>query len=153
MLSHTLKGNMDGATLLAGDLDFEPLINALVDAGMYTTLWYEQCSTSDELISSADSSQIIDVRQIYSWASDYFRDSHPIPCIGSSGAGPNAGELVQVGTAANGEVIKLYLNGEDYYLSNQDNRITRRTDYYTFTDREVLKKWVKAIFFEFEWDS
>lgn len=40
MLTHSFHKNMDEATLLTGDLDFKPLIDALVLNGMYVSLWY-----------------------------------------------------------------------------------------------------------------
>lgn len=38
MLTHSFRGNMDKATLLTGDLDFKPLVDALIQQGMYITL-------------------------------------------------------------------------------------------------------------------
>jgi uncharacterized LabA/DUF88 family protein len=54
MLSHTFRRNMLAATLLTGDADFKPLVDALVEMGMFVTLWYPQDETNDELIKSAD---------------------------------------------------------------------------------------------------
>jgi len=55
MLSHTFRRNMLSATLLSGDGDFKPLVDALVDMGMFVTLWYPEAETSQELIEAADS--------------------------------------------------------------------------------------------------
>jgi uncharacterized LabA/DUF88 family protein len=54
MLTHTFRRNMDAATLLTGDVDFKPLIDALVQNGMYVTLWYPPGETSLELQRAAD---------------------------------------------------------------------------------------------------
>ena len=54
MLSHSHRRNMHKATLLTGDLDFKPLVEALIDDGMYVTLWYDPSSTSKELMYTVD---------------------------------------------------------------------------------------------------
>jgi uncharacterized LabA/DUF88 family protein len=46
MLMHSFRRNMHEATLLTGDLDFKPLIDALVQEGMFVTLWYPLGITS-----------------------------------------------------------------------------------------------------------
>ena len=38
MLSHAHRKNMHKTTLLTGDLDFKPLVDALVQDGMFVTL-------------------------------------------------------------------------------------------------------------------
>jgi uncharacterized LabA/DUF88 family protein len=55
MLSHTFQRNMRSATLLTGDGDFKPLVDALVHMGMFITWWYPADETSRELIEAADS--------------------------------------------------------------------------------------------------
>lgn len=40
MMRHTHKGNMARCTLLTSDLDFKPLLDALVQEGMHVTLWH-----------------------------------------------------------------------------------------------------------------
>jgi hypothetical protein len=54
MLSHTFRRNMLSTTLLSGDADFKPLLDALVQYGMNVTLWYPANETSTELIQAAD---------------------------------------------------------------------------------------------------
>src|SRR5258706_1794816 len=54
MLTHSFRHNMEQATLLTGDLDFKPLLDALVQDGMDVTLWVEPGSASKELIHAAD---------------------------------------------------------------------------------------------------
>jgi uncharacterized LabA/DUF88 family protein len=56
---------MNEATLLTGDLDFKPLIDALVQEGMFVTLWYPHGSTSKELIAAADRSQRFSISSVY----------------------------------------------------------------------------------------
>lgn len=55
MLLHTFRRNMHSATLIASDLDFAPLLQALVREGMFVTLWYPPLATTEELRAAADS--------------------------------------------------------------------------------------------------
>jgi len=65
MLTHTWRKNMDRVTLLSGDLDYKPLIDALVQEGMHVVLWHDPSSTSKELVYSADSKRILNIREIW----------------------------------------------------------------------------------------
>jgi uncharacterized LabA/DUF88 family protein len=54
MLSHSFRRNMHQATLLTGDNDFKPLLDALRQDGMFVTLWYPSGKTGQELQDAAD---------------------------------------------------------------------------------------------------
>ncbi len=79
ILLHTIRGNMQKTTLLAGDLDFKPVVDALVQEGMYVTLWYEPRSASKNLIYAADAQKIIDARVIWQMCSEEFKSRIPEP--------------------------------------------------------------------------
>lgn len=81
MLTHTFMRNMQRATLLTSDLDFLPLVNALVQHGMYVDLWYHQGHTNEELICAADAQKSVNVLDIYWWSNSDFRKNHQIPII------------------------------------------------------------------------
>jgi uncharacterized LabA/DUF88 family protein len=61
MLTHAFRRNMHQATLLTGDNDFKPLIDALVQDGLFVTLWYPPDETSKELIQAADARRPLNV--------------------------------------------------------------------------------------------
>jgi uncharacterized LabA/DUF88 family protein len=65
MLTHSFRRNMERATLLASDVDFKPLLDALVSEGMFATLWYPPKRTNTDLIKSADRREQLDVRAIH----------------------------------------------------------------------------------------
>lgn len=67
MLKHTIRRNMDQATLLASDVDFRPLLDALVDEGMFVTLMYNPWNTSQELLGAADARIALSPGKIWSW--------------------------------------------------------------------------------------
>ena len=70
MLRHSYRKNMDKAALLSGDLDFKPLLDALVLEGMHTSILYSKDSISNELLYSADSNLRITIKDIFSWIPD-----------------------------------------------------------------------------------
>ena len=79
MLNHSFRRNMAKATLLTADLDFKPLVDALVDNGMFISLWYPINKTNQELIQSADTSRKLDLSTIYEYSTVDFQKSHFIP--------------------------------------------------------------------------
>lgn len=54
MLTHTFRGNMDRATFVASDIDFKPLLDALVREGMFVNLLYPPADTNQDLVNAAD---------------------------------------------------------------------------------------------------
>jgi len=76
MLSHTLNRTMEAATLLAGDQDFVPVLEALVRAGMYVSLTYAPSSISPALLDAADSIDEMSYHDLYLCCSKDFKKSH-----------------------------------------------------------------------------
>lgn len=67
MMKHTIRRNMDEAALIASDVDFAPLLNALVDEGMFVTLIYSPGKTSQELLGAADARIGLTAAQLWEW--------------------------------------------------------------------------------------
>lgn len=73
LLSHTFRRNMDSVTLLTGDLDFRPAVEAVVRDGMFLTLWSDRRTTASELRQAADATRPLDP-----WClSEYLRGPKP----------------------------------------------------------------------------
>lgn len=79
MLTHCFRRNMEKATLLTGDLDFKPLIESLVQDGMDVTLWFNDASTSKELVYAADSQRDLSVLTLHNYATKDFLQKNPPP--------------------------------------------------------------------------
>ena len=62
------RGTFSRATLITGDLDFKPLIDALVDLGVDVTLQYPVGETNRELISAADQAQALSSLVLLEWS-------------------------------------------------------------------------------------
>ena len=61
------RGLFGSVTLITGDLDFKPLVNALVDMGVDVHLTYPAGETSEELIAAADSAAPLSINQVQGW--------------------------------------------------------------------------------------
>jgi hypothetical protein len=79
MLTHCHNRNMHSATLLAGDLDFRPLIETLVREGMYVELQYERSSANAELVAGADARRELDLYGLHNMLDHAFRSANPLP--------------------------------------------------------------------------
>lgn len=73
------QGIFGRAVLLTGDLDFKPLVEALVAMGVDLTLQYPMGETNGDLIEAADSAQPLHVSQVTALSTDAFRRANPLP--------------------------------------------------------------------------
>jgi uncharacterized LabA/DUF88 family protein len=73
MLTHGLNRNMTRAVLVSGDLDFRPVVEALVRSGIFVEVWYEKRSAAKELPGAADFGIEINWHRLYSWSTEDFR--------------------------------------------------------------------------------
>jgi uncharacterized LabA/DUF88 family protein len=81
MLTHSFRRNMHEATLFTGDLDFKPLIDALVMEGMFVTLWYPRNKTNAKLIAAADERRPMKLCELESLLTLESRERFPFPSI------------------------------------------------------------------------
>jgi uncharacterized LabA/DUF88 family protein len=79
MLTHAFGQNMTRATLLSGDLDFRPVVSALVSLGMWVNVAGKASSASKELYRAADAVREITIFEAHQWNVALFKESHPLP--------------------------------------------------------------------------
>lgn len=155
MLSHTIRGNMAKVTLLAGDLDFKPLVDALVQEGMYVTLWCERRSASRKLAHSADARRDLDLWVVWNNTTKAFKEKHPMPHrFSQPGVIKEGYDLIQEGTSS--------LGGEAFALKGHDGQcIIAYRDFInegyfthcTYHDLEFIESFLKELGVTFEWES
>lgn len=73
------RGLFESVTLVTGDLDFLPLIRALVDMGVDVRLLYPVGETSDLLKAAADRADPILLPVGLAWLTQEFLALHPVP--------------------------------------------------------------------------
>jgi uncharacterized LabA/DUF88 family protein len=107
MLRHTFRKNMHEAALLAGDLDFLPLLEALVMEGMFTTLWYDSNSVSKDLLKASDSKRRLKIADIHKLLSKEDKERIPLPKMLTTKIDTSNDELIKSGKL-NEKNIKLF---------------------------------------------
>ncbi len=79
MLTHGFSKNMSRAVLLSGDLDFRPIVEALVRGGVFVDVWYEKESAARELFWAADYGRALTFQDFYSMSDEKFTQENPLP--------------------------------------------------------------------------
>lgn len=111
MLTHTYRKNMEAITFIAGDLDFRPLVEAIVRDGMFINLRYGQGSIADELLDAVDFAQEITPFDLWAMCTDAWRRSTAIPQIETKMGPPHGGVLEQ---GSRGGEILATMYGPDH---------------------------------------
>lgn len=76
-LTHAFQKNIWHVTLLAGDLDFRPLVDALIRMGIHVHVMYEPKSGARRLYRAADIALPITLRDFWGWSGQDFIRKYP----------------------------------------------------------------------------
>lgn len=156
MLMHTYRRNMDRATLIAGDLDFKPLLNELVREGMFVMLWHGIMASKD-LIYTADLHRAFNINTIYAFMKNKYGIKLPQPAsLGKSEIKrSNEFQMLKSGKFNNGENIWLYQrpNIPGFYIvpDRQEGSNTHKAFY--CEDKELLFKYCNEVMGKISWDE
>ena len=148
MLSHTYNGNMHQCTLIAGDLDFKPVVDALVMAGMYTTLWYKEGSTSEELIYASDAKVAFDYHTIFRLLEEEIQQTIILPqfVINDSLKQLNENSLIEKAVNSLGEEIQIHhVNEIHYVVEPYLERNKSRYKIYNCKNMDMLLRYYEAV--------
>ncbi len=143
---------MSRACLIAGDLDFAPLVDSLIRLGTYVQVLYSRRSAAKELYIAADIGQPITFNEVYNWSTQDFRKRHPIPSATANEqlVSEVAHAVVKSGNA-NGSPISLYKTENDYFLYSP------KFDLYSlkvrFPDRAFLEKYFGIVYGPIIWNE
>jgi hypothetical protein len=143
---------MNRATLLTGDLDFKPLVDAPVQNGMYVTLWYDPASTNKELVFAADARRLLDMRAVYSLATEDFQLGFKMPsAVSQNGKSVEGWQLVKSGRTSAGQMLELFKKGNRYSIIYANTLNPGHYTHLYHDDLELLEKWTRHLYFDFEW--
>jgi uncharacterized LabA/DUF88 family protein len=125
MLTHTFRKNMHQATLLTGDNDFKPLVDALVQDGMFVNLWFPVDETSRELMQAADARHPLSMLRLHDFLTAESRKIFNIPKQQNFSSNlPSGTELVS--WELDGKRCGLFERYGQYVVTrdaDQDNRL------------------------------
>jgi uncharacterized LabA/DUF88 family protein len=152
MLTHGFNGSMEKAVLIAGDLDFRPIVETLVRNGVFVDVWYDRSSIAADLPAAADFGVAIRFRTLYDWNSDGFRNAHRIPDEERQSF-PRLGDLVKTGSLRGYDV--------ELYRYDRDGRPALLTLWITIEpgdsihisdeDEGLIERYVEAQYGPIEW--
>lgn len=138
MLTHAANKNMTKALLLAGDLDFQPAVESLVQLGIFVELIADDKHTALDLAWSASSYTKLTFKDYYSWSTYALKEKFPLPRTDQGGLLVLEGAVVLKTGSLNGEAVTLYQSGGKTYLcpssAGRDTPV-----YYVHNDVERLK--------------
>lgn len=111
MLDHAFRKNMTAAALIAGDLDFAPLLDSLVRLGTWVDVLYDPKSIAKGLLASADRGIPLTFHNYYSMCTPDFHLGHALPQEQMPAAWQPADQgfaLAREGCLPNGDHVLLY---------------------------------------------
>jgi uncharacterized LabA/DUF88 family protein len=80
-LEHSFRRNLSAITLMAGDLDFVPLVDSLVRTGTWVEILYDKRSFAQRLLDAADKAIALEFHNYYPLCNEDFRRAHPLPNV------------------------------------------------------------------------
>ena len=80
-LEHAFRKNLSAITLIAGDLDFVPLVDSLVRSGTWVEIFYDKRSFAQRLLDAADKAMALDFHYYYSLCNKDFLQTHTLPTL------------------------------------------------------------------------
>lgn len=142
MLMHTIRGNMSKATLLAGDQDFNPVVESLIEEGMWVTLWCNPKTASGKLIQAADEVRKFNIATIYDALPETIIQECQRPGY-SIGEFPALEKPTKVGITSSGEKIEMRIGTERTYI-RIDKKGTKKRSEYQGTNPNFLVNWIES---------
>ncbi|SRR6266478_1858943 len=151
MLTHGYDGNMDKAILIAGDLDFRPVVEALVRRGVFVEVWYEPKSGAAELPGAADYGRKLDFKAIYAWSTYEFKLSCKLPKSEHSVNPENVGVArLRAGQYQGRNVLSMrQTKGELNFLFRVE--WSHGVAWYEHADQHVLERYFSAVYGTIAW--
>jgi uncharacterized LabA/DUF88 family protein len=144
MLTHSFRRNMQRATLLTADLDFKPLLDALVTEGMFVTLWYPPNRTNPDLIRSADQRRRLDVRTIHPALLPSSREQFSIPNVWGQQNRNAYANLLKSWKTHEGE-FNLFENGVEFVIEGPHDEVPGYWLYHAHSDLNLLKVYSRDV--------
>lgn len=135
VLTHTFQRNMHKMTLITGDADFQPLLNALVQFGMFTTLCYPPDQTNDELLHAADARVPLTLERIQRILTEESRSEFKLPTSYELSK-MVAPETLRTIRRNNGAVQYICKDGDDFYLTADG-----AAECYRHNNYELYRQW------------
>lgn len=152
MMNHAVRGNMSTAYLLSGDRDFKPVVESLIQMGLFVEVIGDKKHTSKDLAWAADNYKGISFDRYHEWSVESLKKKHPINILSLNGP-PSGLALVEIEEGMfNGAPVTLYKwqGNKEHYLYipklHDGNDLT-----FQFHDPERLKLYFELQYGNIQW--
>ncbi len=152
MLDHAFRRNMTSAALIAGDLDFAPLLDSLVRLGTWVDVLYDPRSIAQGLLASADRGIPLTFHHYYNMCQPEFRAGNALPQKQANATWQPVDQgysLTREGHLPNGDGVGLYErdNGCVIFVNHQPEWLLLHND------RAVLENYFTVTESAIEWED
>lgn len=149
-LNHAVRRNMNRVILLTGDQDFKPVVQSLVDMGLFVSVAGDARHTSKDLARSADYYQRLSLANYHEWTTATLRSNYSTPTKTVQSAAPGGYAAIKKGTVG-GIPAELYRGGPPDYIILQRN--PQGFVQVAFNNLERLTLFCEIDLGEVAWDS
>ncbi len=153
MLTHAHRKAAQSVILLAGDLDFKPVVEAVVDLGVALTVAFEQKSGSIDLALAADRRHILTAADLWQLSEQYLKPAeHPTLPRGHYRKWFDSGP--RVGTASTDDGPIYLCKAFDSYALDL-TELGRQSDlvYWSSPDERSARNFAEAVFGHLAWSE
>lgn len=107
MMTFAVRQIIKRAVLLTGDADFEPLVDSLIQMGLFVAVSGDASHTSKDLIRAADSFIPLHFNDYFHFSKQEYQSSNPLPVEGGITYRPGfyEGELCDRGVLEDGSTV------------------------------------------------
>lgn len=151
MLTHSHRRNMSRAILIAGDLDFKPVVEAVVEKGTLVTLVFEPRTGSRDLARAADSQTLLTLRFLWNISLGPRSNETSELFPRSLGSHYNVKASSYKTGTINGKPVRLFDEG-DYWLmdlSELDGNLRER--FWSNSNKQTLLNFISEEFGQITW--
>ena len=145
MLMHSFRKNMHQASLLTNDLDFKPLIDALVQDGMNVELIYENGWVNDELVSAADKKTPLLPTRISHWITNLTQEERLYYLPQNSSTISYSPDEVLLKWLDENNVPRMISVQQNIFHFHRSTSGSSSPNGYKHSNLDVLKSWVEAV--------
>jgi uncharacterized LabA/DUF88 family protein len=151
MMNHAFRQNMAKAVLIAGDRDFKPVVESLVQFGTYVRVVSDARVASQDLAWAADSSVKATLRSYHAWSIEALRKKFALPGALVPNELPSGSRQIRHGEFQ-GKEVRLFESDRGYALHVAELDIGRAV-LLTFHDREGLERFFQLEHGAINWSS
>jgi hypothetical protein len=149
MLTHSFSKNITRAILLAGDLDFLPVVDAVANLGVMVEVWYEKRTVAKALYRRADRARPITVENAFNWTDARYREQHQllIPSRHGDSSIPINAPHRRFGHIA-GRTVALWQSGDSWMLKTDVGGVPSD---FRHPDKDTLTRFIGYEYGTIEW--